>query len=79
MSAVDVAPGLDGEVEQPVLRKERQHVIEERHAGFDLRRAATINRQRERDVGLRGFAGDGAYALGVFSHASSVSLRTHIS
>ena len=37
---VDVALGLDRQVEEPVLGEQRQHVVEKRDPGADLRHAA---------------------------------------
>jgi hypothetical protein len=77
---VGVAGRLDREIEQTVLGEQREHVVEERHARVDLRLAATVDRERQRDIGLRGFPRDGRYTLGgAFSHASRVFCRTSIS
>ena len=76
---LDVALGLHRQVEEPVLREEREHVVEEGHASGDFRPAATVDCQGQRDVRLRRFTEDRRYAFVVFSHASRVSLRTSIS
>ena len=60
---VDIAFGLHGEIEQPMFRKQGQHVIEKRHSGVDLRGAATVNRERDRDVGFRGFRAFGVLLI----------------
>jgi hypothetical protein len=76
-----IALGLHREVEQPVLREQREHVIEERDARFNRRFALAFDGQGKRNVRLRRGAADSCYALGAvaFSHASRVELRTRIS
>ena len=76
---VRVALRLHGEVKQPVFREQGQHVIEKRHAGVDLPHPAAVDGQGQGNVRFRRLAFDGCYALGVFSHASRVSLKTAIS
>jgi hypothetical protein len=62
---VRVAFGVNRQIEQPVLRKQGEHVVEKGYARFDLRHAAPINGKSKRDVGLRSFAGDSRYTLGI--------------
>ena len=60
---VQVAPGLDAEIEQPVVCKQREHVIEESDARIDLRPAGAVQVQGQFDVRFVGFAGDGDHEL----------------
>ena len=57
---VQIADGLDRQVEGRVLGQQRQHVVEEAHAGGDLRLAAAVERQFQFDVGFGRFALDAA-------------------
>src|SRR5687768_731377 len=59
---VDVTVRFHVEVEEAVLREERQHVIEKWDTRIDLGRAPTVERQRERNIGFSRFACDGACA-----------------
>ena len=55
---VQVAGGLDGQIDGGVLGQQRQHVVEEADAGGDLRLAAAVQRQFQVDVGFRRLAVD---------------------
>ena len=62
---IRVALGLDRQIEQPMLRKQGEHMIEERHSRLDLRHTAAIDRQSEHNVRLCSLARDSRYTLGV--------------
>jgi hypothetical protein len=64
---VQVALGLDLEVEHAVARDLVEHVLEERQAGRKLRRALAVQVHTDPDLGLFGVAGDGG-----LSHIHSV-------
>src|SRR5262245_4597985 len=55
---LDVARGLDGEVEEAVLRPGFEHVAEERNRRPDLRRAGAIHVESDGDLRLLGLALD---------------------
>ena len=63
---VDVQVALRGhvEVDHAVPRSLVEHVVEERHAGGELRLAGPVEVQRHRDVGLGGLAGHGCGSHG---------------
>ena len=73
----DIALGREFEIERPVARKQREHVIEKRNARFDLRLPGAVDDQPQVDVGFAGAALDGGGALR--SHESMVCPRTFIS
>src|SRR4029079_4024898 len=49
---IDVALGFDRDVEETVLRKQLQHVVEETNPGVDLSLAAAIQHPFDRDICL---------------------------
>ncbi len=53
---VQIAHGLQLQIDRRMFGEQRQHVIEEAHAGRDIRRARSVQLQFELDVGLGGFA-----------------------
>ena len=55
---VQVALGLDLEVEHAVARHLVEHVLEERQAGGELRRALAVQVELHPDLGFLGVAGD---------------------
>ena len=55
---LDVARGVDLEVEEPVLRDRLQHVVEERHRRGDPALARAVDVEGELDRGLVGLALD---------------------
>jgi len=76
----DIAFRGNLQIEQAMLRKQREHVIEKRDARIDLGRATAVHRQRQPDVGLGGRARDRCYARGAaLSHESIFWLRACIS
>ena len=81
----DVAITFHFEIEETVLGKKREHVIEEGDSGVDGALASAVYGEAERDVGLCGFAGDfrcaffghgGVYEVGTYSPALPESRRT---
>jgi amino acid transporter len=61
---VGVAGRLDLEVHERVAGEERQHVVEEGHAGGDFRRAGTVQVHLEGDLGLGGIPAEAGFADG---------------
>ena len=59
---VQVAVGLDLQVDRGVLGQQREHVVEEADARGDLRAAAAVEIDFQADVGLRRLALDGGSA-----------------
>ena len=53
---VQIADGLEFQVDRRMFGQEREHVVEEAHAGRDFRHARAVQFQFELDVGLGGFA-----------------------
>src|SRR5690606_14035210 len=72
---VAIAPHV--EVEQPVLREQRQHVVEERHARIHFCTTGAIDRECQLDLRLGGLALDGYFS--VCSHASMFSSTANMS
>ena len=62
---VDVARGLDREVEAAVLPEGGEHVIEKRYAGVDVRRAGAVQIDVDGDRRFRGGALDARPATGL--------------
>ena len=46
----------DGKIEPPVAGKQREHMVQEAHAGIDLRLSRPVQAQAEGDVGLGGLS-----------------------
>ena len=61
---VQVALGLDREVDAGMARQEFEHVVEKADAGRDRRNAGPVEVDRDLDVGLLGAAPDRAFAHG---------------
>ena len=59
---VQVAGGLDGQVDQGVAGQEIEHVVEKADPGRDRCRAAAVEIERDRDVGFVGGAFDRSFA-----------------
>jgi hypothetical protein len=55
---VQIAVGLDREIDQRMPREQFEHVIEKAYAGSDVRLAGAIEVQFEPNVGLFGLAMD---------------------
>lgn len=55
---MQVAIGFDREVERAVLGEERQHVVKEPNARFDLALAAAVEVERDANLGFAGVALD---------------------
>src|SRR5512146_796179 len=55
---VQVAPGVDVQIDQPVASDLVQHVFEERQAGIQLYLAGAVKVHLDRDLGLEGVATD---------------------
>ena len=55
---VQVALGLDRDVDARMARQQVEHVVEEADAGRDRRRAGAVEIDRDRDVGFLGVALD---------------------
>ena len=53
---VEVAAGLDGQIEPAVSGELIEHVVEHPHAGLDLSRARAVELQRKLDICLFGDA-----------------------
>src|SRR5438128_10907770 len=49
---VEITSTLNFQIEQPVTREQLEHVIEERHPGFDPRDACSIDAEQDGDVRL---------------------------
>jgi hypothetical protein len=49
---IDIAPGLNGQVEETVLGQQFQHVIEESNPCIDLSMPIAIERPFDRDIRL---------------------------
>jgi hypothetical protein len=49
---VQVARAFDFEIEETVTREQRQHMVEESDAGFNLRLAAPVERERDANIGF---------------------------
>ena len=76
MVAVDlqIAAQMQIDIDEPVLRNMREHMLEERNLGIKVRLSVTVQPDRQADVGLRGLA----CALGAsicHTSRSSVSSR----
>src|ERR1035437_9933270 len=76
---VEIALGLQGEVEAAVLGEQLQHVVEEANAGRDVIASAALDFQGAGDACLFGIAlnGGGSHAAG--THAAKTSGRTLMS
>ncbi|MNL30137.1 hypothetical protein D3C87_1518560 [compost metagenome] len=61
---MQVAAGLDFEVDHAMAGNLVQHVVEERHAGGQLLATGAIKIQRNADLRFRGIAGDLCYTHG---------------
>ena len=61
---MQVALGLDREVDARMARQQVEHVVEEADAGRDRRRAGAVEIDLDLDVGLLGLALDRALAHG---------------
>ena len=63
---VQVALGLDIQIDQAVARDLVEHVIEKRHAGRELGYARAVEIETDRDPGFEGIASDlcGAHGVG---------------
>ena len=59
---VQVARALDRQVYQRVAGQQRQHVVEEAQARLDPGHACPVDVERQANVGLGGFSGDGGGA-----------------
>ena len=59
---VQVALGLDGQVDAGMARQQVEHVVEEADAGRDRRRAGAVEIDRDLDVGFLGGALDRTFA-----------------
>jgi hypothetical protein len=65
---LQIADGANRQVDRGVLRQQRKHVVEEAHAGGDLRPAFAVERQLKLDLGLGRAAFDSGSAWhGVFT------------
>lgn len=64
---VEIAGGVDGEIEEGVFGEEFEHVVEEADAGVDVGGAGAVEVEGEGDVGFAGlaFSGGGACVHGV--------------
>ena len=62
---VQIALGLDIQVDQTVTRNLIQHVIEKRHAGGERADAGAVEIEADRDLGFQGIAGNLGGAHGV--------------
>jgi hypothetical protein len=62
---VQVALGLDGEVDAGMPRQEIEHVVEEADPGRNTRRAGAVEIDRDLDIGFLGLALDGGFPHGV--------------
>lgn len=71
---VQVAGGVDVEVDQAVPGDLIEHVIEERHAGLEAGLAGAVQIQADADLGFGGAAGYGGGAVG---HRSGKTLYQH--
>ena len=60
---VDIALGFDREVEEAVVRKQGEHVVEKRNSGLNRGGTCAIDGEGEHNVGLGGLAGDRCYAV----------------
>jgi len=72
---MQVAAGLDGQVEQAVSGEQGEHVIEEADARVNLRLACSIQRELQGDLSFRGAAVDGGGAMhGSFRWSDSLGM-----
>ena len=55
--------GFDVEIEESVLREQREHMVEERHARINRGNPGAVHAEREHDIGLGGFTSDGGEAI----------------
>ena len=62
---VQIAFGTNMHVDQRMAGQLIEHVIEEADAGFDFRRAGSVEIHHDCDVGLVRLAGDGCAAHGI--------------
>ena len=69
---MEVALGVDRQVDQAVAGDLVQHVVEEADAGLDPALAGAVEVDGDRDVGFLGFARDGGAAHGIVSLASAL-------
>jgi hypothetical protein len=65
---VQVALGLDAEVDARVARQQIEHMVEKADAGRDRRHAGAVEIDRDLDVGFLGGALDRAFAHDVRPH-----------
>ena len=56
---MQIAVRLHGQIEQPVVGEEGQHVVKKPDAGAHVRHPPAVERQGQVDIGFAGFAVDG--------------------
>src|ERR1019366_6013600 len=76
---VEIALGLQGEVEAAVLGEQLQHVVEEANAGRDVIASAALDVQGAGDACLFGVALNGGASHAAGTHAAKTSGRTLMS
>ena len=61
---LDVALGVDGEIEAGVAAQRREHVVVERDAGGDVHGSGAVEIELDDDVGFLGLAFDSGATVG---------------
>ena len=72
---LDVAGGLDRQIEARVAAQRGQHVVEERHAGVDADLPGAVEIQLDDDVGFLGLAFNPCAAFGTYRLVHDAPIR----
>lgn len=75
---LDVAFGSNGQIEEPMDRKQRQHMIEKRHTGIDRRLSLAIKGQYQMDICFSGLSVNREGSCIVLFHYSTRGRSHHI-
>ena len=68
---MEIALGLDRDVDERMAGQQVEHMIEEANAGRDVGHAGAVEIDRDLDLGLLGLALDGGLAHGTLSLAAT--------